>query len=107
MSELAKCATTWAGDPEATDPRAGLVVTYHQTAIVRADKESILLDTGGYKTATTKKKMNQAARQFGLDFYVTQERGVWLVVVAGQISNEMKGATLQINRATGYAIYLV
>lgn len=54
-------------------------VRYHNTDVVSFDSSTIELDTGGWKTATTKTRMNQAANQFGLGFSVGQERGEWWI----------------------------
>lgn len=54
-------------------------VTYHATTVVKWDKWGIVLDSGGWRTATTKTRMNQAANQFGLEFRVYQEKGEWYV----------------------------
>ena len=43
----------------------------------------IVLNTGGYFTATTKTRMNQASRQFNLGFLVFQEDFKWYVDVDG------------------------
>ena len=67
----------------------GLIsVAYHKTVVVHADKNKgiIVLDTGGWKTATTKTRMNQASNEFGLGYAVFQKRGEWFV--------NYKGATL-------------
>lgn len=51
----------------ATSVYTGLGITniqYHGTKVVRFDAETITLDSGGWRTATTKTRMNQAARQF-------------------------------------------
>lgn len=37
----------------------------------------IRLNTGGFFTKTTKKRMNQFAEMFDLDFRVFQNKGVW------------------------------
>lgn len=52
-------------------------VTYHSTDVVSFDEHFILLDTGGWRTYTTKIRMNQAANQFGLDFRIYQSKGDW------------------------------
>lgn len=54
-------------------------VVYHSTAIVKWNSTEIILNNGGWMTATTKKKMNQAANQFHLDFTVYQEDFNWFV----------------------------
>lgn len=66
--------------------RATLVVNgarhyvYHKTAvvIVNADK-TIRLDSGGWKTNTTKTAMNQASNQDELGFRVFTKGGKWFV----------------------------
>lgn len=68
--------------------RAGrlLSVTYHNTKVVTlADDGTITLDTGGYRTNTTKLRMNQAAEQFKLGYHVYQEKGDWWVKTDGKI----------------------
>ena len=70
-------------------------VTYQDTLIVRFNEDHIILDTGGHQSLTTKKKMNQAAQQFGLCFSVYQKDFTWYV--------EHKGATKTFN---GDVVYL-
>jgi hypothetical protein len=71
---LSNYATTWT-----TDDNGNGRVTYHQTTIVEWTPETITLRTGGHHTVTTKKKMNQAAAQFGLGFHMRMYHGTWLV----------------------------
>lgn len=59
-------------------------VIYHSTAIVTWDENSIVLNTGGWRTATTKNKMNQASNQYGIGFSVYQKNGNWFVDYKGQ-----------------------
>ena len=54
-------------------------VTYHQTVVVAFSDKKIILDSGGWRTATTKTRMNQASVQFGLGFSVFQRRFEWFV----------------------------
>jgi hypothetical protein len=54
-------------------------VVYHNTIIVNAISEKVLLSTGGYATVTTKRKMNQASHQFGLGYSVFQKNFAWYV----------------------------
>jgi len=56
-------------------------VVYHTTCVVRWNHETIVLDSGGWQTATTKLRMNQAARQFGLGFSVYQSDYTWFVAL--------------------------
>mgnify|MGYP006392523721 FL=1 len=60
-----------------------ITVTYHKTMVVDVTPEHITLDTGGWKTATTKLRMNQAAAQFNLGYTVYQQKGRWFVRYRG------------------------
>ncbi len=55
---------------------------YHDTTVVRHDKRHhvVTLDTGGYRTMTTKTRMNQCAWENDLDFHVHQKNYEWYVV---------------------------
>lgn len=58
-----------------------LQITYHGTDVVSAYPDGrIILDTGGWRTTTTKARMNQAASQFDLGFMVYQRNYRWYVV---------------------------
>jgi len=57
----------------------GLIVRYHNTDVVVVKNGEVTLNTGGWKTVTTKRRMNQAANQFGLGYHVYQERHAWYV----------------------------
>ena len=56
-----------------------LAVVYADTLIVDKVGESITLDSGGWQTVTTKRKMNQASRQFALGYSVYQRNYKWFV----------------------------
>ena len=56
-------------------------VVYHSTPVVSFDNETITLRTDGWTTGTTKTRMNQAANQFGLGFYVFQKDYTWYVAM--------------------------
>ena len=64
MHKLSNYKTTWA-----TDGKTG-TVTYTHTEIVRWDADTITLKTGGWDSVTTRRKMNQTANQFGLEYGV-------------------------------------
>jgi hypothetical protein len=55
------------------------IIRYHQTDVVTFTNDEIILKTGGWETVTTKRRMNQAAWQFGLDYGVSQRKGQWYV----------------------------
>ena len=56
-------------------------VRYHNTDVVQFDSQYITLNTGGWETATTKLRMNQASNQFNLGFSVYQKDFQWFVVI--------------------------
>lgn len=55
-------------------------VSFHSTVVVAFDDAEVWLDSGGWKTPTTKTRINQAANQFDLGFHVYQARGNWFIV---------------------------
>lgn len=60
------------------------VIRYHDTDVVRFNGAIITLNTGGYKTVTTKRRMNQASEQFSLGYAVFQRGGDWFVDFQGK-----------------------
>ena len=60
-----------------------ITVVYHNTRVVDVTPEHITLDTGGWKTITTKRRMNQASTQFNLGYMVYQQKGQWSVSYRG------------------------
>ena len=62
----------------------GVRVRYHETDVVVTSPEKIILNTGGWFTATTKKRMNQASQQWGLGFSVYQVASKWYVSYEGR-----------------------
>lgn len=78
MSQLSNYATTIATVCGETR------VTYQTTEIVCFTDDTVTLDSGGWRTVTTKRKMNQAANQFGLGYSVTQRKGQWFVWIAAE-----------------------
>ena len=74
-------------------------VRYHATNVVTFDDETIILDSGGWCTATTKARMNQTADQYGLGFHVYQEDWIWFVETKQGIM-PFERQTLTIDRAT-------
>lgn len=73
-----------------------VIVTYHDTDVVKWTAKKIILDSGGWRTATTKTRMNQASRQFGLGFSVFQEDYSWYVDLPNEEPLEfVDGMTLE------------
>jgi hypothetical protein len=57
-----------------------VAVTYHRTKVFRRDTDATVhLDTGGWKTAATKARMNQAMHESGLPWSVFQKKRKWYV----------------------------
>lgn len=61
------------------------IVTLHGTDIVKFGQVDIILNSGGYKTVTTKRRMNQISDMFDLEFIVYQENYKWFVDFKGEI----------------------
>ena len=56
-----------------------LIVTFHNTAVVQVVNDRyVILNSGGWLTPTTKRRMNQASDQFNLNFKVFQKDYQWL-----------------------------
>lgn len=55
------------------------VVRYHSTDVISWNSQDIILNSGGWRTATTRLRMNQASNQFDLGIHVFQEDHEWFV----------------------------
>jgi hypothetical protein len=53
----------------------GIVLILHNTNIVIFNNDRILLNTGGFETALTIRRMNQASEEFGLGYHVFRRVG--------------------------------
>ncbi len=74
-----------------------MVVRFHNTDVVKFSPKTITLNTGGWETATTKTRMNQASNQFGLGYTVTQKDFSWYVHYKGKVM-KFKGNKLTFRR---------
>ena len=91
MDKLSNYATTWWNK----DSSGG--VTYHQTQIVAWNDNKVTLNTDGWETVTTKRKMNQASNKFALRFDVWQENFEWFVNLPnGEVVKYYDGITFEI-----------
>ena len=73
-----------------------MVVRYWNTDIVKFNNERIILNTGGWSTATTKRRMNQTSEQFNLGYQVYQKNYNWFVEYQGKtIPFNMQRLTLR------------
>ena len=89
ISRLGRTATT----VHAND-HGEMVVTYHSTAVVTFTEKKVKLDSGGWRTATTRTRMNQAANQFGLPYNVFQKASEWFVSVGDKVIPFTDGMTI-------------
>jgi hypothetical protein len=64
--------------------KSNLLVTYHNTDVVTVNNGFITLRHGGFKTNTTKLRMNQASRQYNLSYVVYQSNFSWFVDYKGK-----------------------
>lgn len=94
MNKLSNHATNFVQQGNCVD------VTYHATLIVRASEKFITLNSGGWKTVTTKRKMQQASNQFNLGYGVYQKAGQWYVEYQGVHVKFFDGITFP--RSTGF-----
>ena len=62
-----------------------LIVAYHNTPVVKVTDTEIILNTGGWYSATTKRRMNQASLSYGLGFAVSQVNFSWYVDYKGEV----------------------
>lgn len=69
-------------------------VKYHDTIVVRWNPFKIILDSGGWNTVTTKRRMNQTANEFHLGFGVYQSKGDWYVTWKGETLDFTDGMEL-------------
>ena len=74
-------------------------VRYHNTDVVKVNKNDITLDNGGFYTATTKRRMNQASIQWELGIVVYQVNWEWYVKTKKDIYPYYNG--MVINSKTG------
>lgn len=58
-------------------------IIYHQTPVVTFTPDTITLNTGGFFTATTKRRMNQTSKAFDLGYVVFQKNNQWYVTTPG------------------------
>lgn len=79
MSEIGKCATTVHIDKDSLSGIEWTTVVYHTTPVVKFSNSMIILNTGGWYTMTTRKRMNQASNQFNLGYRVFQRDTKWYV----------------------------
>lgn len=78
MSKVGRVATKVYAEAGST------VIQYHATKVVTFNDKEILLNNGGWKTNTTKARMNQASNEYGLGYTVYQKDFGWFVTYKGE-----------------------
>ena len=74
-----------------------LSVVFHSTEVVKVvNNRYVTLDNGGWYTATSKKRMNQASFQFNLGFSVYQADFMWYVRCGDDIQPYYNGIVIDI-----------
>ena len=76
----------------------GTKVKYHNTVVVEFDIDQIILNSGGWKTLTTKNRMNQTSNEYNLGFQVFQKDFDWYVDFDGKIIPFKDGMILERNK---------
>ena len=74
-----------------------IVCLFKGTPVVKFNSQKIILNTGGWFTYTTKRKMNEVSNNFGLGFSIFQKKGEWIVDYKGEWLH-MTGNTLTLRR---------
>ena len=64
-----------------------VIVKYHDTDVVMFNDTYVYLNTSGFKTNTTKTRINQTANQYGLGFKVYQKNYTWFVKIFADYLN--------------------
>ena len=59
-------------------------VIYHETRVVQFNADLIVLDSGGWRTSTTKTRMNQTSQEYSLGYFVFQKDFDWFVRFEGK-----------------------
>ena len=68
----------------ASNDKGIIRITYHSTVVVAIEPDGgVTLDSGGWRTNTTKTRMNQASNQYKLGYKVYQKTGDWFINMAG------------------------
>lgn len=79
----------------ATGDEGYRTIFYHDTAVVRFNSNEIILNDGGWKTLTTKTRMNQVSKNYGLGYQVFQKNHDWFVEYRGQVIPYSSGMRLR------------
>jgi len=72
-------------------------VTYHSTDVVKFNGDVIILDTGGWYSNTTAKRMNEVSEHFLLGYSVKRRKGEYIVTYMGE-DHHMTGNKITLRR---------
>lgn len=76
-----------------------MVCTYHDTAVARWKGNRVILNSGGYLTATTKRRMNEVGDYYGLSFVVFSVKKKWFVSVPNPPKSEEEAGVRALRKA--------
>ena len=62
-------------------------VLYHKTIIFNKTGNKITLRNGGWKTVSTKTLINKCFNQLGINAYLYQKKGVWIIRLNDQLDS--------------------
>lgn len=82
-----------------TDDAGFTCIVYHEVQVVKFNDTEIVLDTGGWGTATTVKRMNQVAETFKLGYRVFRNKLTVFVEFNGE-TVEFKGPVKLLRNLT-------
>ena len=72
-----------------------LMVSYHNTIVVKVtNNRYVTLNTGGWYSDTTKRRMNQASNQYGLRYSVYQVDFTWYVSIGDDVQPYYDGIVI-------------
>lgn len=70
------------GNEKATIVGHNSVQLYGTTVFELDNQGNVHLATGGHRTVTTKRRINQAAKHFGIPLMVIQKKRKWIVITS-------------------------
>ena len=75
------------------------VIRYCSTDVVTWDNNTIILNTGGHETSTTKRRMNEVSEMFKLKFRIFSKNKKWMIEFQDRIF-KFHGPVHILNRHT-------
>jgi len=81
-------------------------MVYHKTCVAEynPNDRKVKLNSGGYQTITTKKRINQFFRMFALPFSLHQEKGNWTVTQKSYLTNDSGTVTYTLDFEDGMTL---